>query len=111
MTLKLKDIFIMTLVFITSYIIVPLFVVYYSDENNLAIYGFFIILMLVFLSFSSNLIYTYFKGKYIIIPLLSVIISISLIWVLNPTATFLVLLIAIFSFIGYFLGTIFSKKN
>lgn len=111
MKLKIKDIFIMILVFVTSYAAIPLiFLNFYSGDNALKL-AFAILLITAFLSFASNLIYTYIRGFYIYIPILSIICSCLLFTIFNNSVLLVIIIVSILSFFGTFIGNIFTIKN
>lgn len=109
--IKIKDLFIMTVIFVTSYIAVPIAILKFYKTEDGAKLALFIILTTAFLSFASNLLYAYIRGKYIFIPLLSIIVSGFLLALFNNTATMLILIISVLSILGYFLGNLFTRSD
>lgn len=111
MNIKTKDFIIMLTIFIVSYLFIPLIILNYIDVNEINKVGFFIILLISFLSFSYNIIYSYIRGNNIIIPILSIVISILLIFIFNKSAIIIVIIVSLLSFLGYYLGNIFTKSK
>lgn len=99
------------ILFIIEYIAIPLAILKFTNIESINKAAFFIILSSIFFAFSSNLIFTYFLGKQIIFPISSAIISLGLLFIFNKSVLIIIGLIVIFSFLGYYLGSIFHKKD
>lgn len=106
-----KILAIATLLYVISYAIIPIIIVNYMTNDNITQAAFFIIMMTSFLAFAINILHSYLYGKNIILPILSIITSLAMLLIFNKSVIVIILLITIFSFLGYFLGNMFTRKN
>lgn len=111
MFFNFKEIFFMTFIFVTSYLIIPITILNYSSVENINKAALIIFLLTAFLAFAINIIFSYLRGKNLLIPLLSVAISLGLLVTFNNSAALLTIVITILSYLGYYLGTIFTKNK
>ncbi|MBU0278427.1 MULTISPECIES: hypothetical protein [unclassified Gemella] len=105
-----KHLFGMFLIFLVSYIAIPILILSYTT-NNLDKAAFAIMLILAFLSFALNLFFTYRLGKEIQIPFLSAMCSAGLFFIYNNSVIVVFLIIFILSFAGYFIGALVTKED
>lgn len=109
--MKVKKYFYYITANILSILVIPLLIIKVSTIENINKSGFLILLLVSFAAFSLNIIFTYFKGKDIILPIISSTTSLFLFLFFNKTAIVLIIMIVLFSCLGYFLGTLFSKEK
>ena len=102
---------IITILYIISYIAIPLILINYMNDSNANKTALFIILLTAFCSFSINILFSYIFGKNIFFPIISVIIAFAMFIVFNKSVLIVIVIISILSFLGHFLGTIFTKRN
>ncbi|MDO4813655.1 MAG: hypothetical protein Q3988_01040 [Gemella sp.] len=107
--MNLKERIALTILFLSSYLLLPTIVLNYNDDLSKA--AFIILLLVAFMSFAINMLITYFKGKHIEVPILSVLLSLPLFYIFNKSAVVPVVIIAVLSFLAYFLGGIFTIKG
>lgn len=86
--------------------IIPLIVLNFFKIEDVNKAGFIIILICAFTSFAVNLIYIFLKEKYIYLPIIITVLSVPLIFIYNSSAVILIIVIALFSFFGYLVGSI-----
>lgn len=92
-------IFLLTSIF---YYILPLtFLKFYNGTTDKA--GFILILAYGFFSFSITVLISYFMERTIFTPLLSSMLALPLFFIFNSSALVIILIIIVFSFLGYFL--------
>lgn len=96
---------------IASYLVLPYLTLYFFPIEELNKAGFLIFTIVTFSSFAINIVITYLRGKDISLPIISSIISLPLYFLFNISALLLIVLIVLMSFLGYFLGGIFTKKE
>lgn len=101
-----KDMLITILIAEAFFYIVPLIILNFFEQENVNKAGFIIILLCAFVAFCVNLIYIFLKEKYIYLPLVITLLSLPLIFIYNSSAIMLIIVIAIFSFFAYFVGTL-----
>lgn len=95
-------IFLLTSIF---YYVLPLtFLKFYNGTTDKA--GFILILAYGFFSFSITVLISYFKERTIFTPLLSSMLALPLFFIFNSSALVIILIIIVFSFLGYFLTSL-----
>ena len=104
--MKNKSLFITFFSAITLFYVIPLLLINFSSTDNLNKYAFIIMLLVGFSAFAINLLYIYFVDKKITIPLIVTALSIPLIFIFNSSAFVLIIIIGLFSFFGYFAGSL-----
>lgn len=109
--MSLKNIFLNLVAFVIAYILTPLAILFFTKNTSADKLGFIIMLILLFLSFSLNLVFTYFQGKQIQIPLLSSMITVMLFFIFNTSVIVMIIMMIIASFVGHLLGRLFTKKE
>lgn len=95
----------------TSYLLLPYLSLNFYSIEEMAKASFVILAITTFLSFAINIVITYLKGKYISLPIISSVVSIPLYFIFNASAIVLIVLVILMSFLGYFLGGIFTRTE
>lgn len=106
--MKIKKYFLLLFSIITSFYVIPYLLIYFSNTENLNKNAFIIMLVTGFCSFAINLLYLYYIEKSMYVPATTSIFSIGLLFIFNSSAWVLMIIISIFAFFGYFIGTIFK---
>ena len=107
--MKFKDILGVLFILGGSFYLLPFIILKKFSEDELTKASFLIMLIFVFISFALNIVYVYFREKNIIIPILTTVLVLPLFKVFNSSVIVLVVLVFIFSFLGYYLGKLISK--
>ncbi|MBF0709820.1 MULTISPECIES: hypothetical protein [unclassified Gemella] len=107
--MKILERIALLLIFLAAYLLLPLLILNYTNDISQA--GLIILLVLTFISFAINMLVTYFKGKHIEVPILSVVTATILFYTFNSSAVVPLILIFLMSFLAYYLGSIFSIKE
>ena len=106
--MKTKKYLLLFFSIITTFYVIPYLLINFSNTENLNKTAFIIMLITGFCSFSINLIYSYYIEKSIYTPIITSLLSVGLLLIFNSSAWVLIVIIAIFAFLGYFIGNIFK---
>lgn len=104
--MKIKNILLTIILTGITYYLAPLIFLHYNSDLTKA--GFLLILFFIFISFATNLLIAFFLERNVFVPIITSILSIPLLYTFNTSAVVLIVIITIFSFIGYFLSSIFK---
>ena len=104
--MRAKNLFILVFSTITLYYIIPLLLLYFSSDEYIGKIGFIILLLVAFFSFAINLLYLFFIEKWIYTPVITSVLSVPMLYTFNSSAIVLIVLSLLFSFLGYFIGTL-----
>lgn len=87
------------------YVIPLLFIKFYTGASDKA--AFILLLLYTFSSFAVTLLVSYFFGRKIYTPIVSIIISLPLLLIFNQSAIVVILVIILFSFLSYLISSLF----
>ena len=107
--MKVRDILAVLIILCASFYLLPLIILKKFSEEELSKAAFLIMLIFIFISFAVNIMYVYFREKNILIPIITTLLVIPLVKIFNSSVIILIILVFIFSFLGYFLGKLVAK--
>lgn len=99
--MKTKNVLLTFLITSIFYYAVPFLFLHFSKENNLSKIGLILILFFTFVSFAINLIISFFLERNILIPIITSVLAVPLLYTFNTSAVVLIIIIIIFSFLAY----------